>query len=124
MKTVTISKTNYFDIHIFDILIDSITLFINKFKLVNIERKLDNIIYKLEPIQEKNFMINNLDEVDKYDIFLQYLEKLEDYLEKLEALELEIDIGDKLDKTLDIVTLLEFRISGAISDYRIDILCK
>ena len=123
MQTVELQNTNI-DIKLFDNLIMIIKKFIEKYKLSDIDKKVDAIITDFSSLKDKTFFISAESEINKYDNFLEYLEQLEDYLEDIEDLSLTTHIAQKVDKALDIVTLIQFRISGAISDYRLEHQCK
>jgi len=123
MQTIELQNSNM-DIKIFDNLIMIIKNLIEKYKLSDIDKKVDAIITDFSSLKDKTFFINEENEINKYDNFLEYLEQLEDYLENIEDLSLTSHIAQKVDKALDIVTLIQFRISGAISDYRIEHQCK
>ncbi|MDQ7084873.1 MAG: hypothetical protein Q9M36_08040 [Sulfurovum sp.] len=123
MQTIELQNTNM-DIKLFDNLIMMIKNFIEKYKLSDIDKKVDAIIIDFSPLQEKNFLISEEQEINQYDNFLEYLEQLEEYLENIEDLALTTNIAQKVDKALDIITLIQFRISGAISDYRLEHQCK
>jgi predicted RND superfamily exporter protein len=124
VQTIYIEKSKNLNINIFDNLIKFIKEFIQKYKLLNIENKLDNIINEFKPLEDKVFVIIDENDINKYDNFLEYLEQLQEYLENIEDLKLTTLINMKLDNALDIVTLIQFRISGAISDYRLKDICK
>jgi|GEM_PF-2606127 len=123
MQTIELQNSNI-DMKLFDNLIIIIKNLIEKYKLSDIDKKVVAIITDFSSLQDKTFFINEESEINKYDNFLEYLEQLEDYLENIEDLELTTHIAQKVDKALDIVTLIQFRISGAISDYRLEHKCK
>ena len=124
MQSVQLENNNNFDINIFTTLIDSIKNFVQKYKLSNIENKLDNIINKFQPLEDSMFVILNENDINKYDNFLEYIEQLEDYLENMKDLELTNSINKKLNNALDLIVLIQFRISGAIADFRLEDKCN
>jgi len=124
MQTIQVQQDNYFDVTLFDILIESIKKFINKYKLSNIQNKLDKVINEFSSLENETFVVKDINDINRYDNFLEYLEKLQDYLEQLEDLKLTANIEEKIDNALNIVVILQFRISGAIGDYRLNDRCK
>jgi len=124
MQTTQLQQDNYFDVTLFDILIEIIKNFINKYKLSNIQNKLDKVINEFSSLESETFVVKDINDINRYDNFLEYLEKLQDYLEQLEDLKLTENIEEKLDNALNIVVILQFRISGAIGDYRLNDRCK
>lgn len=123
MQGLHLEQPSYFDITLFDDFIESIKKMITKYRVNTIEQKLNHVIDNFSSLVEYTFEIKE-ENLHKYDTFLEYLEKLQDYLEQLEDLSLTKPIEKKLDKALDIVTLLQFRISGAMSDYHLEDRCK
>ena len=123
MQSVPLEQTSYFDTVLFDNFIETIKKMITKYRFSTIEQKLNHVIDDFSSLVDNSFFIEESN-LHKYDTFLEYLEKLQDYLEQLEDLSLTQPIEKKLDKALDIVTLLQFRISGAISDYHLENRCK
>jgi len=117
MQAVQLHNRDY--TNIFKKLSTTIKDVISKYKLSTAESELDEIIKEFEPLISNEYQIINNDEVKEYDTFLAYLESLEDYLENLEDLGLRASLNDKLNRCLNIVTVLHFNIAGAISDYRI-----
>lgn len=118
MQSLHLEQSSYFDITLFDDFIQNIKKMITKYRANTIEQKLNHVINDFSSLVEYTFEIKE-ENIYKYDNFLEYLEKLQDYLEQLEDLSLTQPIEKKLDKALDIVTLLQFRISGAMSDYHL-----
>jgi len=63
--------------------------------------------------------------VEKFEKFSNELSDLEDFLENLEDLQIDNKvIRDKIDKALDIIIPLNFRVLGKLSDYELGGLCK
>ena len=123
MQSLPLKQPSYFDATLFDNFIKTIKEMMTKYRFSTIEQKLNHIITDFSSLVDNSFTIEE-DNLYKYDTFLEYLEKLQEYLEQLEDLSLTQSIEKKLDKALDIVTLLQFRISGAISDYHLEDRCK
>ena len=104
---------------------DFIKEILTKYKLNKIEKELNLIITTFEPLKDKDIIIQNDSDVEKFEKFSNELSDLEDFLENLEDLQIDNKvIRDKIDKALDIIIPLNFRVLGKLSDYELGGLCK
>ncbi len=104
---------------------DFIKEILRKYKLNKIEKELNLIITTFEPLKDKDIIIQNDSDVEKFEKFSNELSDLEDFLENLEDLQIDNKvIRDKIDKALDIIIPLNFRVLGKLSDYELGGLCK
>jgi len=104
---------------------DFIKEILTKYKLNKIEKELNLIITTFEPLKDKDIIIQNDSDVEKFEKFSNELSDLEDFLENLEDLQIDNKvIRDKIDKALDIVVPLNCRVAGNIADYEMRELCK
>jgi len=125
MIVVPLNNSNTLNQDLLEPLKDFIKEVLTKYKLNKIEKELNSIITTFEPLKDKDIIIQNDNDVEKFEKFSNELSDLEDFLENLEDLRIDNKIiRDKIDKALDIVIPLNFRILGKLSDYELGELCE
>ena len=125
MIVVPLNNSNTLNQDLLEPLKEFIKEVLTKYKLNKIEKELNSIITTFEPLKDKDIIIQNDNDVEKFEKFSNELSDLEDFLENLEDLRIDNKIiRDKIDKALDIVIPLNFRILGKLSDYELGELCE
>jgi Asp-tRNA(Asn)/Glu-tRNA(Gln) amidotransferase C subunit len=125
MIAVPLNNSNTLNQDLLEPLKDFIKEILTKYKLNKIEKELNSIITTFEPLKDKDIIIQNENDVEKFEKFSDELSDLEDFLENLEDLRIDNKvIRDKIDKALDIIVPLNCRVAGNIADYEMRELCK
>ena len=125
MIAVPLNNSNTLNQDLLEPLKDFIKEILTKYKLNKIEKELNSIITTFEPLKDKDIIIQNENDVEKFEKFSDELSDLEDFLENLEDLRIDNKvIRDKIDKSLDIIVPLNCRVAGNIADYEMRELCK
>ena len=125
MIAISLNKATTLNKDLLEPLKDFIKEILTKYKLNKIEKELNLIITTFEPLKDKDIIIQNDSDVEKFEKFSNELSDLEDFLENLEDLRIDNKIiRDKIDKALDIIVPLNCRVAGNIADYEMRELCK
>ena len=125
MIVVPLNNSNTLSNDLLEPLKEFIKEVITKYKMSKIDKQLNSIISTFEPLKDKEIVIQNNEDVEKFEKFSNELSDLEDFLENLEDLQIDDEvIRNKIDKALDIVVPLNFRVLGKLSDYELGELCE
>ena len=119
------NNQNFLDVDLLNNLKNFIKEIISKYKMNRVEKQLNSIIEQFAPLMDKDIEIKNDNDVKELNKFSDYLSDLEEFLENLEDMGIDNKIiQQKIDKSLDIVVVLNCRVAGRISDYMLEGLCE
>ena len=120
MIAIPLNNSNTLNNDLLEPLKEFIKDIITKYKMSKIDKQLNSIIETFEPLKDRDIVIQNEEDVARFEKFSNELADLEDFLENLEDLQIDDEvIRHKIDKALDIVIPLNFRILGKLSDYEL-----
>jgi len=125
MIAIPLNNSNTLNNDLLEPLKEFIKDIITKYKMSKIDKQLNSIIETFEPLKDRDIIIQNEEDVARFEKFSNELADLEDFLENLEDLQIDNEvIQNKIDKALDIVVPLNCRIAGNLADFEMRDLCK